>query len=84
MQFLDSFSCATINCADDTVKHFVKVPYVGAVSEQFVKQLSELVKCKFGVEICAIYTAYKVGCYLQLKSATPITLSSNVAYQFLC
>ena len=29
MQFLDSFSCATTNCGDDTVKHFVKVPYVG-------------------------------------------------------
>ena len=27
---------------------------------------------------------YKVGRYFQLKSATPITLSSNVLYQCLC
>ena len=57
---------------------------VQLLSKRFVKQLSELVKCKFGVEICAIYTTYKVGCCFQLKSATPNTLSSNVIYQFLC
>ena len=62
-QFLDSLSCVTTKCDDDSDKHFVKVHYVGAASEQFVKQLSELVKCKFGVGICAIYTAYKVGCF---------------------
>ena len=83
-QFLDSFSCVTINCDDESDKHFVKVPYIGAASKRFIKQLSELVKCKFGVEICAIYTTYEVGRYFQLKSATPITLSSNVVYQFLC
>ena len=83
-QFLDSLSCATTNCDDDSDKHFLKVPYVGAASKQFVKQLSKLVKCKFGVEICAIYKTYKVGRYFQRKSATPITLSSNVVYQFLC
>ena len=77
-------SCVTTKCDDDSDKHFVKVPYVGAASKRFVKQLSELVKCKFGVEICTIYTTYKVGRYFQLKSATPITLSSNVVYQFLC
>ena len=83
-QFLDSFSCVTTNCDDDSDKHFVNVPYVGAASKQFVKQLSELVKCKFGVEICAIYISCKVGRCFQLKSVTPITLSSNVVYQFLC
>ena len=46
-QFLDSFSCATTNCDDDGDKLFVKVPYVGAASKRFVKQLSELVQCKF-------------------------------------
>ena len=80
----DSFSCATTSCDDDSVKHFLRVSCVGAASKQFVKQLFELVNCKFGVEVCAIYTAYKVGRYFQLKSATPITLSSNVVYQFLC
>ena len=65
-QFLDSLSCVTTKCDDDSDKHFVKVPYVGAASKRFVKQLSELVKCKFGVEISAIYTTYKVGCYFQL------------------
>ena len=60
-QFLDSFSCATTNCDDDSDKHFVKVPYVGAASKRFVKQLSELIKCKFGVEICAIYTTLKLA-----------------------
>ena len=84
-QFLDSFSCATTNCNDDSNKHFAKVAYIGAASKRFVKQLSEVVKCKFGVKICAIYTTYyKVGRYFQRKSATPITLSSNVVYQFLC
>ena len=83
-QFLDSFSCATTNCDDDTDKHFVKIPYVGAGSKRFLKQLSELVTCKFGVEICVISAIYKVGHYFQLKSATPITLSSNVVYQFVC
>ena len=62
-QFLDSFSCATTNCDDDSDKHFVKVPYVGAASKRFFKQLSELVKCKFGVKIYTIYTTYKVGRY---------------------
>ena len=33
-QFLDSFSCVTTNCDDDdSDKHFVKVPYVGAASK---------------------------------------------------
>ena len=62
-QFLDSFSCATTNCDNDTDKHFVNVLYAGVASKRFVKQLSEVVKCKFGVEICAIYTTYKVGRY---------------------
>ena len=31
-QFLDSFSCLTTNRDDDSDKHFVKVPYVGAAS----------------------------------------------------
>ena len=72
----------TANCDDDdSDKHFVKVSYVGAASnKRFTKQLSEPVKCKFGVEIYAISATYKVGRYFQLKSATPITLSSNVVY----
>ena len=83
-QFLDSFSCVTTKCDDDREKYFVKVPYVGSASKRFVKQLFELVKCKFGVEICAIYTSHEVGRYFQLKSATPINLRSNAVYQFLC
>ena len=83
-RFLDSFSCATTNCDDDSDKHFLKVPYVGPASKRFVKQLSELIKCEFGVEICAIHTIYHVSRYFQQKSATSITLSSNVVYQFLC
>ena len=54
IQFLHSFSSATTNCDDDSDKRFVTVPYVGAASKQFAKQVSELVKCKFSVEICAI------------------------------
>ena len=42
-EVFDSFSCVTTNCDDDSDKHFVKVSYVGAASDQFVKQLSELV-----------------------------------------
>ena len=79
-QFLDSLLCVTIKCDDDSDKHFVKVPYVGVASKRFVKQLSELVKCKFIVKICAIYTTYKVGGYFQLKSATPITLRAPMSY----
>ena len=30
------------------------------------------------------YATYKVGRFFQLKSATPITMSSNLVYQFLC
>ena len=63
MQFFDSFSCAATNCDDDTDKHF-KAPYFDAASKRLVKQLSELIKCKFGVEICAIYTSYKADRYL--------------------
>ena len=54
-QFLDSFSCGITNYDDKTNKQFVEVPYVGAASKRFVKQLSELIKCNFGVDICAIY-----------------------------
>ena len=50
MQFFDSSSCATTNCDDDTDKHF-KAPYFDAASKRLVKQLSELIKCKFGIEI---------------------------------
>ena len=32
-QFLDSFSCATTNCNDDTDNHFFKVPYRGGVED---------------------------------------------------
>ena len=32
-QFLDSFSCATTNWDDDSDKHSVQVPYIGAASK---------------------------------------------------
>ena len=53
-QFLDSFLCACTKCDDDTDEHFLEVSYVGAASKRFIVQLSELVKCRFGIEICAI------------------------------
>ena len=80
----DLIICGITNYDDNTDKHFGEVPYVGAASKRFVKQLSELIKCNFGVDICAIYTTDKFGRYFKLKSASPITLSSNVVYQFLC
>ena len=68
-QFLDSFSCVTTNCDDDSYKHFVKVPYVDADSKRFVKQLSELVKCKFGVEI-QIYSDSDLFIHTKFKHFT--------------
>lgn len=62
----------------------IGIPYFGKVSNNFAKQLSNLIKKNFKVDINVYYKTIKTGSYFQLKCCTPDYLISNVVYLFKC
>ena len=71
------------NC-DECETCFFKVSYTSPASEQFTKSLSELVYREFGLKLRVVYDIFKINRYFQLKTKTPHSICSNVAYQFRC
>ena len=67
-----------------TVNVFLKIPFYGNCSIRFAKKIKELVGIKFNVCVKTVYSTYKVGRNFNLKSRTPLSMSSCVVYCFQC
>jgi len=69
---------------DNDLKAFVRIHYLGSDSKQFLKSLSDIIKCKFNADIIPLYQSFKVGRYFQLKSCTLPSLCANIFYEYKC
>ena len=71
---------------EEKEKNFIlfDVPYLGKVSDRFLKHISRLVFKVGNVKVQPIYRTFKVSNYFNLKSRTPLPLMSNVVYCFSC
>ena len=72
MVFLNSFlSTRNALCNDVTenvYKPILKIPYVGSISNDFKKNISNLINKKFKTDVRCVYTTFKVSNYFSLKS----------------
>ena len=60
------------------------MPYVGKPSLSFEEKMANLVKNKFNVEICIIFTSFKIGGYFFLKCRTPFALNQELSINCQC
>ena len=65
-------------------KFAFKIPYLGKPSSSFFKNIRNLMKRKFEVEIYPIFKTTKVRNYFNIKNRTPWYLQSNVVYKYTC
>ena len=68
----------------DFNKPFLKIPYFGTVSTKFSRNMSNLLKKHYNVDLRSVYYTFKVSNYFSLKSRTPENLVSNIVYKFYC
>ena len=66
------------------LKYCMKIPFVGEISQKFKKDLDELFRNNFKIDINCIFTSHKVKNYFSLKCKTPVSLAANVVYKFSC
>ena len=81
---LDDILVDKISVVNNVELRPIFVLYVGEASIRFVKALTRLCLKQFDVRLNALNRTNKVGEYFQLKSATPLSLCSNVFYKFIC
>ena len=65
-------------------KHLFGVPWVGNISRDYKRKITELVKQHLSVDISTYYTSCKVSSFFSLKSGTPHALKARVVYKFTC
>ena len=65
-------------------KHVFGVPWVGNISRDYKKKVTDLVKQHLNVDISTYYTSCKVSSFFSLKSGTPHALKARVVYKFTC
>ena len=86
-KFNESISGPRISNVDEIPRNFLytfKMPFLGRPSVFLKKELSKLIKGKFGVDLNVAYTSCKIGDFFTLKSKTPFILLTNVVYKFSC
>ena len=67
----------------DACKYVFKLPYVGNPSLILKKKLKKLFKQK-NVDICIVFSSFKVGQYFSLKDKSDSILRSSLVYKFKC
>ena len=72
--------------SSDTQRQCVllKLPFVGEASYDLSKRLKCLIGDAFNVNVRVVFTTCKIGSYFSLKCKTPLSLLSNVVYEFSC
>ena len=62
----------------------IKIPFIGPASVKFGQKLANIFKETFDSKLIPVFTSHKVKSYFSLKSHTPLSLCSNVVYEFQC
>ena len=67
------------------VPRYFKLPYVGPYSSSVKLRLRQLLDtyCK-DIDVCLIFTSFKIGQYFSNKDRIPAELKSRVVYKFVC
>ena len=68
----------------DDRKYVFGVPFIGAPSREYKKNISRLIKEHLGEDIFVYFSSCKVCSFFSLKSKTPFALKARVVYKFKC
>lgn len=86
-RFLEKQNSATVNTSMESNESSgitFSIPFIGEASHKFSKQIVNLIKTTYNIEVLPVFTSTKVGDFFSLKCKTPFPYSSNVVYKFSC
>ena len=86
-RFLDKQNATILNTSIESNESSgitFSIPFIGEASHKFSKQMVNLIKATYNVDILPVFTSTKVGDFFSLKCKTPFPYSSNVVYKFSC